>query len=94
MTLSPTQFEFHVETPSVTALTLGKQYRFQVIAFNAVGQLASNIVAATVADVPAMPAASPEIVMAETSPDQIRVAFEPFLEADTLATGGSSVLSY
>jgi hypothetical protein len=92
--LPPTQFLFEVTSPDSVSFTLGKMYRFVVVAQNAVGERASNVATAYLADLPAAPAAGPSMVLEETSPAQIRVSFAAFDATDDAATGGSPILSY
>lgn len=92
--LSPTQFEFEVESPASTTLVVGRMYRFAIVALNAVGETTSNFATATISDLPAAPSAGPVMVLSDTSVDQIRVSFAAFDEADDAATGGSPIVSY
>lgn len=83
-----------MESPAVHTLTVGLEYRFAVVAENNVGEVQSNIVAATVADLPAAPSTIPVVVLAETGIDHIRLTFDPLDESDDTETGGSATLSY
>jgi hypothetical protein len=65
-----------------------------VVAYNAVGQVGSNVQAAYVADVPAAPAAGPSVVISETMSASIRLTFDALDATDAAQTGGSPILSY
>ena len=65
-----------------------------MVAYNAVGQAASNVQAAYVADVPAAPVTGPSVVIAETTSSSIRLTFNALDAANSAQTGGSPTLSY
>lgn len=92
--LAATIYSLEVSSPAVHTLVVGSEYRFAVVAVNDVGQVQSNIVAATVANLPAAPSTAPVVVLAETGIDHIRLDFAPLDGSDDAQTGGSAILSY
>jgi hypothetical protein len=91
--LPGTQHAFDVASPTVHTLVLGAEHRLAVVATTHVGSVQSNVVSAIVADLPAMPAAGPVVVKAETDVTKIRASFSEF-SSSASDTGGSLILSY
>lgn len=89
--LPATTYSLEVSSPAVHSLVVGSEHRFAVVAVSDVGQVQSNIVAATVADLPAAPSAAPVVVLAETGTDHIRLVFNPLDGSDQAQTGGSAI---
>ena len=73
----------------ITGLMYSLEYRFRVVATNLVGSQESNIVKATIADVPSTPVTAPSFDAAETNATQIRVTM-----AKVTLDNGAPITSY
>ena len=75
--------------PVTSNLVIGYEFRFIAYAVNEIGEASSNIVTATVANVPATPASGPSFDIHETNTTSIRVVV-----AEVSDNGGTPILSY
>ena len=73
----------------VIGLTIGLQYRLQVLVKNEIGSTKSNIVQTVLADVPNTPTSAPGFDVLETTTQSIKVTINKVIN-----DGGAPILSY